>query len=69
MSDERNCGTCAHRESSPLSSLWRCSRTGFFCDTEVQYGRRCAQGGELKLWAPRPPLHRRIIRIFTGVKA
>ncbi|PZX29454.1 hypothetical protein C7416_104459 [Cupriavidus phytorum] len=70
MSDERNCKTCGHSKGSLLGGEFRrCARTGYYCDTELKFGGRCQTLGGLALWEPKPPLHRRFIRIFTGVKA
>jgi hypothetical protein len=65
MKDERNCATCAHRYGL-ARTFWQCQVTGYFCKTEATYGGKCVQGGEMKLWTPRKPLHRRIIRVFVG---
>ncbi|WP_147215835.1 hypothetical protein [Ralstonia sp. TCR112] len=68
MSDEQNCSTCAHRRGF-IYGFWHCVRTGWYCDVEVKHGGRCQTGSRLSLWEPRAPLHRRVIRIFTGMKA
>lgn len=68
MVDERNCATCAHRYGV-FREFWQCQATGYFCRVEAQYGGACSQGKGFALWEPRAPLHRRIIRIFTGAKA
>lgn len=66
MSDERNCGTCAHR----IGILgWECIATRYFCSTETKYGGNCRNKSGFQLWEPRRPLHRRVIRVFTGAKA
>lgn len=68
MSDERNCATCAHRYGS-VRTYWQCQATGFFCSTETKCGGVCAKGGVMRLWEPRRPWYRRLIRFFIGVKA
>jgi hypothetical protein len=40
--------------------FWKCSRTGYFTETEMRYGGECASGQELRLWLPRPTLLRRM---------
>lgn len=67
QSDERNCETCANRYGWP-KQFWRCHAVGLYCSTEAQYPSQCGAGADWKAWQPRAPMHRRIIRIFTGAQ-
>ena len=68
MSDERNCVTCAHRYGVSRT-YWRCQATGYYCDvTSASTSNRCVEPTR-KLWEPRRPWYRRVVRFFVGVKA
>ena len=51
----QSCANCAHRQGK-VQTYWKCVRTGYFTDIEMKFGGRCAQGNELRLWAPRPEI-------------
>lgn len=69
MSDEHSCATCAHRYGV-VREFWKCQATGFFCSTETKFGGICAaNNGDMRLWEPRRPWYRRVIRFFIGAKA
>lgn len=40
-----SCRSCTHRVAR-----WHCSRVGYQCKTEVQYGGECAKGGIMMLY-------------------
>ena len=61
---EKTCETCAHRYGFSRE-YWRCQAYGSYCDVTVQFSH-CGGKAGWRLWAPRAPLHTRIIRIFAG---
>lgn len=63
---QKSCVTCAHRYGTS-KEYYRCSRTGYYCDNELKYGGRCADGTvgkELRLWTPRKSILQRLYEIF-----
>jgi hypothetical protein len=63
MKTTQGCHSCVHRYGK-WREYWRCSRVGLFTDIEMRYGGKCSAGGELRLWAPRPSILHRVIKII-----
>jgi hypothetical protein len=64
--NEKGCHNCVHRFGL-MRNIWQCSRTGYFTETEMKCGGRCAdgkEGADLRLWAPRPTPLRRILNVI-----
>ena len=70
MTEPKSCITCFHRVGWS-KEFAKCSRTGYYCNTELKYGGKCVSGLELRLYHPRITIWMKVKDLFakSGDKA